>query len=262
MERVSSPSGEAAMRGTLIPLPDFLDAVIRACAAAPSSGKWYLGVVVVLDRRAERRSCLLDELVREGSSINDVTRKDLLVAVPGQQHGWWPGVDEWIDQPTGPWYGVGAAGLLMAGVDHDDWAGRLWELVSDQVELCDNAEDQERIRQAVDQSASSVCDYLGLTEDDIPSLAIFSLADRRIFVFRYGGDADDSPYQLFKDIARRRPSGERRDWLTTAVEDIARESGLTEGQAPELTPRSLADWQATRYLPRDVNAPSRERARG
>jgi hypothetical protein len=250
------------MRGTLIPLPDFLDAAIRACQVEPSSAKWYLGIVVVLDRKAERRSTLLDELVREGSSINDVTRKDLLVAVPGAEQDWRPGVDEWVLDPHAPGDdGVGAPGLLMSGVDRDAWASCLWELVSDEVERCQSPKDQERIAQAIDQSASSVVDYLGLNEDDIPSLVLFSLVDRKVFVFRYGGDADDPPYQLFKDIAVRRPAGGQRDWLTRAVVDVATTSGLTAGPAPELAAPSLADWKATRYLPWGVDALPRERAR-
>jgi hypothetical protein len=249
------------VRATYIPLPDFLDAAIRACEVA--SAKWYLGIVVVLDRKAERRSCLLDDLVREGSSINDVTRKDLLVAVPGEGTDWRRGLEEWVLDPHKRWGdGVGAPGLVLSGVDRHAWASRLWELVHSEVEQCQNAEDQERIRRAVDQSASSVCDYLGLNEDDIPSLAVFSLVDRRVFVFRYGGDADDPPYQLFKSIAARRPPGEQRDWLTRAVVDVADESGLAEGPEPELVPPSLAGWGATRYLPRGVDALPRERARG
>ena len=101
----------------------------------------------------------------------------------------------------------------MAGADDRAWESRLWELVSDEVERCDSYEDQKRIVQAVDQSASDVVDYLGLTEDDIPSLVIFSLDDRRLFVFRYGGDADDAPYQLFKNIATRRPRDGEPGWL-------------------------------------------------
>jgi hypothetical protein len=66
------------VRGTLIPLPDFLDVAIRACEVSPSTAKRYRGIVVVLDRTAERNSNLLKDLVDQGSSINDVTRKDLL----------------------------------------------------------------------------------------------------------------------------------------------------------------------------------------
>jgi hypothetical protein len=275
------------MRATLIPLPDFLDAAIRACEAAPSpsddvalispddvepsSPEWFLGIVVVLDRKAERRSHLLGELVREGSSINDVTRKDLLVAVPGEQYlvpglGWSrlgrSGLDELVVDPHKQWDGVGSPGVLMTGVHPDAWAGRLWELVSDEVEQCQSEEAQERIARAIDRSASSVCDYLGLSEADIPSLVLFSLADRRVFVFRYGGDVDDPPYQFFKGIATRRPAGKQRDWLTRAVMDVARESRFVEGPAPELAPASLADWKATRYLPREPDALAWERARG
>ena len=251
------------MRGTLIPLPDFLDAAIRACEETPSPAKWYLGIVVVLDRKAERRSHLLDELVREGSSINDVTRKDLLVAVPGTQQDWRPGVDEWVLDPHKRWEdGVGAPGLVMSGVDPNTWASRLWELVSDEVERCQSPEDQHRITQAIDQSASSVCDYLGLGEADIPSLVIFSFVGRRVFVFRYGGDADDPPYQFFKDVAIRRPSAKQPDWLTQAVADVASESCLVEGPVPELAPPSLAGWGATRYLPRDVDTLAWEHAHG
>ena len=251
------------MRMILIPLPDFLDAAIRACEVASAK---YLGIVVVLDRKAERRSCLLDELVREGSSINDVTRDDLLVAVPGGDggaHRWLPGLDAWVADPHKRWkYGVSAPGLVLSEVNRDAWASRLWELVSAEVERCQSEEDQERIKQAVDQSASSVCDYLGLSEDDIPSLVIFSLVDHKVFVFRYGGDADDPPYQLFKNIAARRPPGGQLDWLTRAVVDVASESGLVEGPKPELAPQSLTGWEATRYLPRDVDALPRERGRG
>jgi hypothetical protein len=256
------------MRAIYIPLPDFLDAAIHACEVAHSSAKWYLGIVVVLDRKAERRSRLLDELVCEGSSINDVTRKDLLVAIP--QQDWRHGVDDWVQEPgeqgslrsDGPPRYVGAPGLVMSGVDHDAWASRLWELVSDKVEQCENHEDQERITRAIDQSASSVCDFLGLSENDIPSLVVFSLVDRKVFVFRYGGDADDPPYQLFKNIAARRPPSGQRDWLTGAVVDVAVESGLAKGPKPELVPPSLAGWEATRYMPRGVDVLARERARG
>jgi hypothetical protein len=217
----------------------------------------------VLDRKAERRSHLLDELVREGSSINDVTRKDLLVAVPGMQQDWRPGVDEWVLDPHKQWEdAVGAPGLVMSGVDPETWASRLWELVSDEVERCQSPEDQQRIIRAIDQSASSVCDYLGLSEEDIPGLVVFCLVDRRVFVFRYGGDADDPPYQFFKDIAIRRPSAKQRNWLTQAVVDVARESRLVEGPVPELAPPSLAGWEATRYLPRDVDTLAWERAHG
>jgi hypothetical protein len=114
---------------------------------------------------------------------------------------------------------------------------------------------------AVDQSASSVCDYLGLSEDDIPSLVIFSLVDYRVFVFRYGGGANDSPYQLFKAIARLRPAGGQPGWLTKAIVAVASESTLAEGPKPELAPPSLTGWEATRYLPRGVTALPRERGR-
>jgi hypothetical protein len=59
------------VRGTLIPLPDFLDVAIRACEVSPSTAKRYRGIVVVLDRTAERNSNLLKDLVDQGSSIND-----------------------------------------------------------------------------------------------------------------------------------------------------------------------------------------------
>jgi hypothetical protein len=78
------------MRETLIPLTSFLEAAIRAGGLRDrvdvrlSLVPRYAGIVVVLDPTAERRSHLLDDLVREGSSINDVTRHDLLVAVPGR----------------------------------------------------------------------------------------------------------------------------------------------------------------------------------
>jgi hypothetical protein len=92
-------AGRLPVRATLIPLPLFLDAVVRACEAASVGAKRYLGIAVVLDRKAERRSRLLEDLVREGSSINDVTRHDLLVAIPGRHEDWRPGVDEWVLVP-------------------------------------------------------------------------------------------------------------------------------------------------------------------
>jgi hypothetical protein len=251
--------GRPSVRATLIPLTSFLDAAIRAgilqdrIDAQPPSVPRYVGIVVVLDRTAERRSHLLDDLVREGSSINDVTRHDLLVAVPGRAEEQRPGVDAWVIDPQKKWDGVGAPGLLLAEADDSAWATRLWELVSDKVEQCQSHEDQQRIARAVDQSASSVCDYLGLSEADIPSLVLFSLVDRRIFVFRYGGNADDSPYQLFKDIAARRPSDDHPGWLTEAVEGVARDRRLAEGSAPVLSPPVLTDWKATSYLPRQAD---------
>lgn len=240
------------MRGTLIPLPLFLDAVVRACEVVPEGAKRYLGIAVVLDRKAERNSRLLDDLVREGSSINDVTRKDLLVAIPGREEDQRPAVEAWVLDPHEEGeVGVGAPGMLLAGADDQAWKGRLWELVSEEVEQCASPEDLERIADAVDQSASSICDYLGLSEEDIPSLVIFSLVDRRVFVFRYGGDADTSPYQLFKDIASRRPpDSETAPWLTSAIVDVARHARLMEGTPLKLAPRLLATWEAIRYLPR------------
>lgn len=248
------------MRATLIPLPFFLDAAIRAGGLRDRIHRRsplvprYLGIVVVLDRKAERRSHLLDDLVREGSSINDVTRHDLLVAVPGRVEDQRPGVDAWVMDPQKGWDGIGAPGLLLAGADDNAWATRLWELVSDKVEQCQNDKDQQRIARAVDQSASSVCDYLGLSEDYIPSLVLFSLVDRRVFVFRYGGDADDPPYQLFKEIAARRPAGDHPGWLSEAVEGVARDRGLAEGSPPVLSPSALEDREATCYLPQQASA--------
>ena len=81
-------------------------------------------------------------------------------------------------------------------------------------------------------------------------------------MFRYGGDADDSPYQFFKDIAIRRSSAKQPDWLTQALVDVASESRLVEGPVPKLAPPSLAGWGATRYLPREVEALAWEHARG
>lgn len=251
------------MRGTFIPLPNFLDAAVRACEITPASAKRYRGIVVVLDRTAERHSNLLRDLVKEGSSINDVTRKDLLVALPGQHEAWRPGVYEWVLDPHKDFEdAIGAPGLLLAGADDRDWASRLWDLVSSEVERCESTEAQERIIRAVDQSASDVVDYLGLTEADIPSLVIFSLEDRRVFVFRYGGDADDPPYNLFKNIAARRPRSGQPDWLTNAIVALARDWELAEGPAPVLAAPSLANWGATRYLPRQADMLPMERARG
>jgi hypothetical protein len=151
--------------------------------------------------------------------------------------------------------GVGTPGVFLAGTDDQAWASRLWELVSAEVEQCNSPEDQERIAQAVDQSASSICDYLGLSEEDIPSLVLFSLVDRRVFVFRYGGDGDTSPYQLFKNIAARRPQDSQpTSWLTSAIVEVARDAGLREGSPMKLAPPSLATWDAIRYLPRQVPA--------
>ena len=124
------------MRATLIPLPFFLDAAIRAGGlrhridVRSSLVPQYVGIVVVLDRKAERHSHLLDDLVCEGSSINDVTRHDLLVAVPGQVEEQRPGVNAWVKDPRKKWDGIGAPGLLLAGADDSAWATRLWELVS------------------------------------------------------------------------------------------------------------------------------------
>jgi hypothetical protein len=248
------------MRAVLIPLPAFLDAAIRACQVAQAR---YAGIVTVLDRMAERRSNLLDDLVREGSSINDVTRQDLLVAVPAHPEEWRRGLGEWVLDPRKPWEdGLGAPGLLMAGADDDAWATRLWELLSDGIERWESAEEQQRIARAFDRSASSVCDYLGLSEADIPSLVLLSLADRRVFVFQYGGDADDPPYQLFKGIAMRRPAQAQPGWLTTAVLGVAQERGLAEGPPPILTAPALEGWTAIRYLPRTVDTLPWEPARG
>jgi len=257
------------VRATSIALPVFLDAAIRACRPrlrrrdeiSLSPAKQYVGIVVILDRKAERRSHLLDDLVREGSSINDITRDDLLVALPGREEEWRRGVGAWVLDPQKNWDGVGAPGLLLAGADDDTWAHQLWDLLSDEVERCQSEEDQERIARAVDQSASSVCDYLGLSEADIPCLVVFSLEDHRVFVFRYGGDADDPPYQLFKGIAVRRPRDPRPGWLTDAVCGVVREWGLAEGPKPILAPPALTGWDATCYLQRQPGLLEWERTR-
>jgi hypothetical protein len=248
------------MRAVLIPLPDFLDAAIRASQVTQTR---YAGIVTVLDRLAERRSHLLDDLVREGGSINDVTRQDLLVAVPARPQEWRRDLAEWVLDPRkSAEDGVGAPGLFLAGADDHAWATQLWELVSDEVERCDSDEKRTEIAQAFDSSASAVCDYLGLSEDDIPSLVLLSLADRRVFVFQYGGDADDPPYQLFKGIAMRRSAEGQPDWLTNAVLGVVQEWGLAEGPTPALTAPALEDWMVTRYLPRSADALPSQPARG
>lgn len=244
-------AGRMPVRGTLIPLPLFLDAVVRASEVAPEGAKRYLGIAVVLDRGAEQSSRLLEDLARDGSSINDVTRHDLLVALPGRREDM-RGVDEWVLDPHKQVEdGVGAPGVFLSGADDQAWAGRLWELVSDDVEEFKSPRDQERIAEAVDQSASSICDYLGLSEKDIPSLVLFSLVDHRVYVFRYGGGYDTSPYLFFKAIAADRPQdGQPDSWLTSAVTKGAREAELREGPPLKLAPPSLATWEAIRYLPR------------
>jgi len=114
------------------------------------------------------------------------------------------------------------------------------ELVSDEVERCDSYEDQNALSKRSTSRPVTLFDYLGLAEDDIPSLVIFSLDDRRLFVFRYGGDADDAPYQLFKNIAIRRPRDGEPGWLASAVVAVARDLEFAEGEAPVLAPPSLA----------------------
>lgn len=257
------------MRATLIPLPLFLDAAFLASRKLSDSlegtgapgAKQYVGIVVILDRKAEQRSRLLDDLVREGSSINDITRQDLLVALPGREEAWPPAFQTWVIDPEKDWDGVRTPGLFLAGTEDRAWSHQLWELVSDQVERLQSPEDQDRIAHALDQSASSVCDYLGLSEADIPCLVVFSLQDHQAFVFRYGGDADDSPYRLFKNIAVRRPRNPRSRWLTDAIQSLARDWGLHEGEKPVLAPPSLSDWEATCYLPYSEDSIPLESAR-
>ncbi len=135
-------------------------------------------------------------------------------------------------------------------------------LVSDKVEQCRDDESQRRIADAIDSSASAISDYLGLGEADIPSLVVFALSDRRMFVFRYGGDADKSPYQLFKEIAVRRPADEHPGWLTEAITGLAGDWGLPEGPIPSLALSVLREWTPTRYMPRDVDTLDWETARG
>jgi hypothetical protein len=157
---------------------------------------------------------LLDDLVREGTSINDVTRHDLLVAMPGRVEEQRPGINAWVKNPQKEWNGTGAPGLLLAGADDSAWATQLWELVSDKVEQCQSHKDQQRIARAVDQSASSVCDYLGLSEADIPSL-VFSCVPQipTGFVTRSGmsvqvrvaGAGDGEPGAIVTRFACREP---------------------------------------------------------
>ncbi len=68
------------------------DQYLRCSAASnevtPSWATRYIGTVVVVDRKAERCSHWLGELVREGGSINDVTRHDLLVVLLGHGEEW------------------------------------------------------------------------------------------------------------------------------------------------------------------------------
>jgi hypothetical protein len=191
------------MKGTLIPVHDFLDPAIRASETVRER---YAGLAVVLDREAERRSRLLADLVRDARSIDGVTRTDLLVLVPGPDDL----ATDWVLNPEVGWHGVGASGveLVVGATDpmsrERAWSESLWELVANEVERLDVDEEQERLRRAIDSSTSDLCDYLGLGEDDVPSLVVFSFAGPRVFVFRYGGERDDSPYELFKQIAVRR----------------------------------------------------------
>lgn len=275
------------MRGTLIPVTDFLNAAIRACSQSPAGEAQpgvgmhgYAGLVVVLDRKAERCSRLLEDLVDEGSSINDVTRRDLVILLSGLPEESSLVADEWVIDPNKDWDGVGAPDMaVVAGSDYttrgcvadeareaadaraDAWSRGLWELLSNKVERCQDDESQRRIADAIDSSASAISDYLGLGEADIPSLVLFSLSDKRLFVFRYGGDADNPPYQLFKEIAVRRPTDEHPGWLTDAIIGVAGDWGLQEGPIPSLAPSVLGGWTPTRYMPRGVETLDRETAR-
>ncbi len=119
------------MRGTLIPVTDFLNAAICACSRSPAVEAQpgvvkhgYAGLVVVLDRKAERCSRLLEDLVGEGSSINDVTRRDLLILLPGLPEESSRDAKEWVLDPNEGWEGVGAPDMVVvAGSDYKARSG-------------------------------------------------------------------------------------------------------------------------------------------
>jgi hypothetical protein len=253
------------MHGTYLPIPEFLSLALRSAAAqvrsiggrlsspaqvaskkARAMQPGYVGIAVILDRKAEKRSKLLNSVVEEAASLHDVTGDEILIVVPSPDsrlHA-----QEWILNPQEDWHGVGAAGLYVAG-GSGELDSSLWKLGSNRIAELDNPDDQNKLRNAITRSTGQVRDYLGLTEADVPSLVLLSLMEQQMFVFRYS-QADDA-YTFFKKVMERRPTNHRDAWLAEAVRAVANDLSLQmDGETPDPQARVLTGWKAYRFLPK------------
>ncbi|MBV9596329.1 MAG: hypothetical protein JOZ87_05660 [Chloroflexi bacterium] len=239
------------MRGTLVPIPEFLEQVL-ALADADSR---YDGIAVVLDRSAER-SGLLQEVVQDAPSLDDVTGREILIVVPGlrkdkeaNQPHWrqWT----WQNPNAGGDDLAGGPGLLLVGAR--PLAQDFWERMSARInELSTSDEEQAKLGASITRSASETRKYLGLDEDDVPSLVLLCLREKvkRMFVIRFAKSR--TAYAFFKEIRQRRPADGSSQWLADAVRAAATVEGLKTDKSLVLESPQWQGWAAERLRAGDV----------
>ena len=245
------------MRPIPLPISEFLAMAISAARelsdrameavqdprqAAGRRGKAYDGIAVILDRTAERRSTLLESIVGNVHSFDDLTGKEILLIVPSPDGAQAP-AQEWVLNPRRSHEGVGAGGLYVVNHD-DDFASALWELVPPGIEGL--AAHPKRLERAITRSVSEVRDFLELAEaTDVPSLVLLCLRERDVFVFQYG--VGDDAYVFFKQVVGRKPKPSRAPWLSQAVAATAANLGLVPLEPIAFESAIFAGWHGHRY---------------
>jgi hypothetical protein len=256
------------MRGTWLPIQDFLRIILQAVRlnqkttelrsglrqwrqeGASAFGKIvvYDGIVVIFDRKADRRSNLLEKVIQDLYSLDDVTGNDILIVIPSPESR--PGgVDEWVLDPNKDWEdGVGAPGLYVAN-KNPDWSTILWYYANEKVEEYATEVRQDQLRNVITKSVGDVRDYLNLSEkDDVPSLVLLCLKERKLFVFRYA--QTDDVYSFFKQVVDGRPDDRSGPWLANCVTNVANDLCLqSETPLHLFAPEELKGWQICKYDP-------------
>lgn len=235
------------MRVTRVPIGEFLDATLHAADADHR----YDGIAVVLDREAEH-SGLIDEVVRDAPSLDDVTGREIALIVPGAVQTEVPDRLLLLTKPGETlWDFAGGPGVMLVG--GQSLAAGFWDRASDRIDqLHRDTLLQAELADSISESASETSAYLGLHEDDIPSLVLLSLAEREMFVLRFAGGK--TAYKFFKQVRERRPQDLGQPWLSHAIRGTAAQHHLQEDTPLALVPERWREWTAVRLRAADVQA--------
>ncbi len=253
-------------------MPQFLELAISAAGETHFSG-----ICLIIDRQAERQSRLLQYVVEKRSSLHDITAQDILIIVSLPDSGSLalppPSTSYFMDRRKKKRKrvkedGYRSPGLVLAdGVSRklekafwrkagepegrSDIVQGYWSTIAPKVTtFVDYPDSEEKLQRAITEAASETARFLGLNERWIPCLSLLGLADKRIFVFRYG--LHDEPYEFFKLIMEQRPENESPAWLSPAIVAAADKLGLQSERSPELVPLPLAGWSYTCYGARSI----------
>lgn len=257
------------MRVTRLSIPDFLELAVRA---AESCG--YSGVAVVVARKADQQSKLLQQLIADRASLDDVTGQEILVVVPESedldtQPSSLGAAQAAVLDPSKSWDAYVTPGLVLPFGVRQRLEAQFWKLAGEPEDRADTSsaedfeqalggppnmfEDEIEPRLAVEltRCATATAQHLNLDESYIPCLCVLTLRDRQVFVFQYG--LLDDLYAFFRRVVSSRQQEPEQSplWLSDTLVAVASELKLAPRQPPD-PPSSLAGWTYHCYDERPV----------